>query len=204
MPDLIIDHVKGCIDRQLTTLAPDADITPALVTVGKRGINTLLLGIPVDPTDHEELMKAVMAYLILTEAENTVFAATAWSVSATAGGTGVVPGSAMSLSPGADRREVVMLTYASRDGHAAVHTAEVLRRTSQPPVIGFWSERESEHGLTGTIGEAIEVGLRLAGDLILPESHRLRGYLDSLWETFDVPHIVKTVSDGLRRVGEVN
>lgn len=179
MSDLVLDHVKGRIDRQLTGMSPDGDIDPALITVGKRGLNTLCLGAPTEESLREELMKAVIAYLVVTEAETVVLAAGA-------------------QSPG--RPEVILLAQASRDGATSVHTAEVIRRRNQPPVLGFWEGRESPHGLSGMLGEALEVGLGLAGSLSRPGSAGLRGYLDALWDQHDVPFLVKTVSDGLRRV----
>jgi hypothetical protein len=184
-PD-IVTRARLVIDDKLISMSPGGDISPMLFTQGRYGLNATGINFSETPEGAEHAMASIVAYIVGSAATEVVFAASAW----TAPHTHAPDGTPMNPRDNPERAEVLMLTYTDQYG-SEIHSAPIIRRNNQPPVAGAWEPSSSEKGLSGHLGESIEMGCFLAADLENPEFAELRSQLDQKWEAGDLESLVE-------------
>lgn len=188
-PDLVAT-VKRALNEKLRNNTPDAVPEVILATSGRRGISGIRLDITDDPDGKLRAAAYIIAFIVATGADEVSFTAAGWSAPPPT----TVEMLDVDPSEHPERTEVLFISRTSREG-SEIHTAPIIRRSGQPPVIGLWERKDCELGLFGFYGDHIEEGFVMARALEeeKPDAMEVRAHFDNLMATVGTKEAVYTI-----------
>ena len=174
----VVTHAKRHLNERLLTLDPNGSVDPVVVADGPLGMKRVDLHSPEDDDFSETVRLVIPAFLVASEAvEVAVLRFFADDES--------------DHGPG----EAAVISHWHPAGEF-LHSAELLRRTTQPPVLGHWRDRQ-ETAFTGDTADGVRRGLEMVGRLCTSEHRAMQIRLDTIRDRASDTSLIPEVLDVL-------
>lgn len=175
----IITHAKRHLDEMLLTLKPTATIEPIVVVDGPLGMKRVDLHDPDDEDFPETVRLIVPAFLVASEAVEVAILR-------------FFNDDAVDV---AGPKEVAVISHWHPVGQYR-HSADLIRRTTQPPVLGHWKGRR-EAMFVGDTADGVRSGLEMVSRLCSSEHRAMQIRLDAIRDRASDSDIIPEVLDVL-------